>query len=120
MALSSEKMMFAVDFLRRVVNEMPARRFRYLETGTEIPAEQISAMAREDELLKILPEITREFAGKIKPEFTRCHKLSRLSQIDPLWQDIAMDPISGLSIRWIRAYDVMKNDFIYRFDAAFS
>ena len=31
-----------------------------------------------------------------------------------------MDPISGLSIRWIRAYDVMKNDFIYRFDAAFS
>lgn len=60
-----------------------------------------------------------EFAAKIKPEWTRCHKLS-----DPppsiTQYFTAYDPISGLSIRVIRHWDVMKSDFRYRFDAAFS
>ena|ERR1700688_1114940 len=104
------------EFLRRVVNELNGRKF---EQSSGTPSEQICGDAKSDEVFHILPELTREFAQMIKPEWTRCCILEQPpSPIRDYF--IATDPISGLSIRVILHWDVMKSGFRYRFDAAFS
>jgi hypothetical protein len=104
------------EFLRRVVNELNGRKF---EQSSGTPSEQICGDAKSDEVLHILPELTREFAKRIKPEWTRCYILENPpSPINDYF--IATDPHSGVSIRIVRHFDVMKGDFRYRFDAAFN
>ena len=107
------------EFLRRVVNELKGRKFEYIkEPGGRPPhAEMITAQGKADDLLYVLPEITREFAGKIKPEFSRCYELRAPGPL-PSWT--ARDPISGISIRCVRIWDVTENDMRCRFDAVFS
>ncbi len=111
-----------MEFLRRVVNELNGRRFEYLEEliSEEHPRRTfVTASVKAEDLLKVLPEITREFAGRIRPEFTRCYKL--LPPPKPFDQHFtARDPISGVSIRCFRHWDVIRNGITYRFDAAFS
>jgi hypothetical protein len=110
-----------MEFLRRVVNELKGRRFEYIEEPINEGQRRdlVSAQMKAEDFLKVLPEVTREFAGKIRPEFTRCHKLA--PPPPPLGQHYtARDPIGGVSIRCIRYWDVTHNDICYRFDAAFS
>jgi hypothetical protein len=108
----------AFEFLRRVVNELHGRQFRYYD-GVVRPHEILTAQARQNDVLKVLPKLTREFAQKIKPEFTCCQKLASPPQY--IFQHFtAHDPISGLSIRCYRQFDVREGEFLYRFDAAFS
>ena len=111
--------MLAFEFLRRVVNELEDRKFEYLEEPYRVPSEQLCADAKHHDLLYVLPELTRDFAGKIKPAFTRCHKIVAPPSLI-MQYFTALDPVSGLSIRCIRHFDVMKGEFRYRFDAAFS
>ena len=110
-----------LEFLRRVVNELNGRKFEYMEElineGEHRDFLYVSIKA--EDFLKVLPEVTREFAQKIKPEFTRCHKLAPLPA--PFEHHYtARDPISGVAIRCYRHWNVMQGDIVYRFDAAFS
>jgi hypothetical protein len=114
-ALKLETSSLAFDFLRRVVNELNGRRFEYVETG--LPREQVTATVKQPEVLHVFPEVTREFAGKIKPEWHRCHKLTAVYDLEAY---TARDPISGVSIRCISHFDVIHGEMLYRFDAAFS
>ena len=67
------------EFLRRVVNELKGRQFEYREDHFVSVAphagDVVSGQAKEEDFLKVLPEFAREFAQKIDPTFTRCHKL---------------------------------------------
>lgn len=111
-----------MEFLRRVVNELNGRRFEFIEPGDlvlpEKWTEMVSASGSAENIFHFLPECTREFAGKIKPEFTRCYQLN-----SPRWSEdrhyFARDPISGLSIRAFKHWDVMESQLMYRFDSAF-
>ena len=107
--------MLAYDFVRRVGIELKGRTFNYSE---EYPAnpERLGAILSLY-ILEVLPETAREFASKIKPEWLRCYKIP----IDPTlaWTFTALDPVRGLSIRGLKAYDPMRDRFLYRFDAAF-
>ncbi len=110
-----------MEFLRRVVNELNGRRFEYIEEPIKEGDRRdfLSVTIKAEDLLKVLPEITREFAGKIEQRFTRCHKL--LTPPAPFDQYYtARDPIGGVSIRCLRHWDVMRGSIVYRFDAAFS
>lgn len=110
-----------MEFLRRVVNELNGRRFEYTKEPINEGERRdfLSVSIKAEDFLKVLPEITREFAAKIRPEFTRCHKLHPLPK--PFEQHFtARDPISGVSIRCFRHWDVMRSGIAYRFDAAFS
>ena len=110
-----------MEFLRRVVNELNGRRFEYMKEPINEGERRdfVSATVKAEDFLKVLPEVTREFAAKIRPEFTRCHQLAPLPA--PLDQHYtARDPISGMSVRCFRAWDVMESGIVYRFDAAFS
>ena len=110
-----------MEFLRRVVNELDGRKFEYraepINEGQR--RDFISAHVKAEDFLKVLPEVTREFASRIRPEYTRCHKLQSLPP--PYDQHYtARDPISGVSVRCFRHWDVMGSEIVYRFDAAFS
>ena len=109
------------EFLRRVVNELNGRRFEYIEEPISEGQGRdfVSAYVKAEDFLKVLPEITREFAGKIRPEFTRCHKLLPLPPPFGNYYT-ARDPIGGVSIRCFRHWHVMEGGIVYRFDAAFS
>ena len=109
------------EFLRRVVNELNGRKFEYIEEPLFEGQRRdfISAQVKAGELFYVLPEITREFAVKIRPQFCHCHKLHPPSQAFE-HHFTARDPISGLSIRCLRHWDVMSGGIRYRFDAAFS
>jgi hypothetical protein len=110
-----------MEFLRRVVNELNGRRFEYMEEPINEGEGRdfVSVSIKAEDLLKVLPDVAREFAGAIRPEFTRCHKLSPLPA--PFNNHYtARDPISGVSIRCFRHWHVMIGDIVYRFDAAFS
>ena len=108
-----------MEFLRRVVNELKGRRFEYIDNPDYRPShgDLISAAAKQDEMLYCLPEMTRDFAAGIKPQCTHCYRLST-SQMLPTYT--AHDPISGISIRCVRLFDVIHSETTYRFDAAFS
>jgi hypothetical protein len=109
------------EFVRRVVNELNGRRFQYVEEpiGEGQRRDFVTAHVKAQDFLKVLPEVTREFAQKIRPEFTRCHKLQPLpAQFEQHYT--ARDPIGGISIRCFRHWDVIHSDIVYRFDAAFS
>lgn len=112
------------EFLWRVVNELSGRRFEFIETALCIPPEQagaemVSVSGYGDDILKCLPEITREFAAKIQPRLTCCYKLG-----PPRWSEdrysTSHDLSSGLCIRCFKAWDPMRSKLMYRFDAAFS
>ena len=110
-----------MEFLRRVVIELSGRTFQYVddETSRPLSSETIHAVSYADVLLHVLPEITRGFACKIRPEFTRCHKMPA-----PCYSELevyfARDPISGVSIRCFRNWDVIQSRVAILFDAAFS
>ena len=111
-----------MEFLRRVINELNGRRFEYLEeliNETQPRRDFVSAQVKANDLLHVLPEMTRKFAAEIRPEFSRCHKLLPL---EPAFGEpyTARDPISGVSIRCFCHWHVMEGDIVYRFDAAFS
>ena len=123
MALLDEKKMtlsmLAFEFLRRIVNELDGRRFSEIAANQSRPHEIVVAQAPQHDVLKVLPEMTREFAQKIKPEFTNCHTLA--APPAPIHiHCMVRDPMSGVSIRCFRHFDVMEGEFRYRFDAAFS
>ena len=103
------------EFLRRVVNELKGRRFEYID---EPCAATLTVQAKANELLHVLPEITREFAGKIPAGATRCFKVITVPNLDHQYS--ARDPFGGVSIRGVRIWDVMHGEIVYRFDAAFS
>lgn len=113
-----------LEFLRRVVIELKDRRFDFAETALCIQPEasgawMVTAHASGTDILKVLPEITRDFAAKIKPGLTCCYQLG-----PPLWSEdkyfTARDPIGGISIRCYKHWDVIHAAPMYRFDAAFS
>lgn len=110
-----------MEFLRHVVNEMNGRRFEYVEELLKENERRdfVSAVVKSNELLHVLPEMTRKFAAEIRPEFTRCHKLLPLPESFG-YHYTARDPIGGVSIRCLRHWDVMACDIVYKFDAAFS
>lgn len=115
---------FTTEFLRRVVNELNGRRFEYREeplgqNGGSERRDFVTAHIKAEDALKVLPEVTGEFAAHILPEYTRCHKLLPLP---PAYQQhyTSRDPISGVSIRCFRHWDVTRSEMLYRFDAAFS
>jgi len=110
----------AMEFLRRVVNELGDRKFEYCEEPwTEGAREFLTVVIKVQDFLKVLPDVTREFAARIKPEFTRCHPLAPPPRpFDHYYT--ARDKIRGLSIRCLRHWDVTQRDFVYRFDAALS
>jgi hypothetical protein len=110
--------MLVSEFTRRVVIELNGRRFEYSEDISR-KAEHLCADSNLEDVLKVLPEVTREFASRIKPEWCRCHKLSPPPEFINL-TFTSLDPISGLSIRGIKHFNPMKSRFCYRFDAAFS
>ena len=108
----------ATEFLRRVVNELKGRTF----TTSEPPPQSggaIIAKAKAAEVLHVLPEIVREFASQIEPAWTRCYRLNPtpVSEGKPY---IAHDPISGVSIRCFKYWDVSEYGMTFRFEAAFS
>ena len=113
-----------MEFLRRVVNELKGRRFDFCETALCVQPEgnygnMVSACGNAEDILKYLPEITREFAAKIKPEFTRCYQLGPPFHGEDKYFT-ARDPLGGLSIRCFKHWDVIHSKLMYRFDAAFS
>jgi len=111
-----------LEFLRRVVNELKGRQFEYREDHFVTPAPHrgdiVSAQTKQEDFLKVLPEITRQYAEKIKPEFTRCHKLQATYEHPRNFT--ASDPISGVSIRCTLIWNAIHSEMSYRFDAAFS
>lgn len=112
-----------MEFLRRVVNELNGRRFEFIETALCVQpegyAEMLSASGNVEDILHYLPELTREFAGKIKPAFTRCYGLDAPACSEGRYYT-ARDPIGGVSIRGFKLFDPMRGKLMYRFDAAFS
>ena len=109
------------EFLRRVVIELKGRQFEYIQVPINEGERRdfLSVSVPAEDFLKVLPEITCEFASKIRSEFTRCHQLLPLPKAYE--QHYTMrDPISGVSIRCFRCWDVRRSDIVYRFDAAFS
>lgn len=111
-----------MEFLRRVVNELNGRRFEYTEEMMREGDHRdfVSAQVKADDLLHVLPEVTRKFAAEIRQEFLRCHNLLPPPGAFGQSHYTARDPISGVSIRGLRHWHVMLGDVVYRFDAAFS
>ena len=110
----------SMEFLHRVVNELKGRRFEYREEPINEGqrGDFVSANIKAQDFFKVLPDVSREFAAKIEPRFTRCHQLAPLPvHFDPY---TSRDPIGGMSIRCVLQWDVIRSEMIYRFDAAFS
>jgi hypothetical protein len=108
------------EFLRLVVNETRERRFELRkEVAMQLGRnEMISGNGKEIDILKVMPEMAREFAGRITKEFRACYELKPHPQTENCY--VATDPISGLSIRLTSAWDPMHLEFLLRFDALFS
>jgi hypothetical protein len=108
------------EFLRRVVIELKGRTFADRDELRSLPpsGDRVSGVVKADELLHVLPEITREFAAKIKPQWIYCYKLVFSAQFQHQYE--SHDPISGMRIRSTRYFDVIHGDILYRFDAAFN
>jgi len=111
--ITKEMRELSFEFLRRVVNELKGRCFEFY--ASPLNGETIIAAARPDVILHVLPEMAREFAEQIKPEWTRCHKRNSLPQ-----EFTAHDLRSGLQLRCMRHFDLNQNEILLRFDAGFS
>ena len=107
-----------MEFLRRVVIELKGRHFDFIKTPEGNYGDIVSVTGGATDILKCLPELTRDFARKIKPEFTRCYGLAKPQQVQLYYT--ARDPISGVSIRCIGYWDVIHSENWLRFDANFS
>lgn len=110
-----------MEFLRLVVNELGERRFEYIDEPIKEGerCEFISVIMKAEIIEKKLPEITREFANAIRPEFSRCYRLAALPKTFEQ-QYTARDPLFGVAIRCFRHWHVMEGEILYRFDAVFS
>lgn len=109
------------EFLRLLALELKDRQFTTAlgELRTSPPnGEIISATGIQSDVLMILPELARDFAARIKPQYTHCYKLAHHPAIPQSFT--ASEPISGLSIRCVRVFAAIHRDFVYRFDAGFS
>jgi hypothetical protein len=111
--------MLTMEFLRLVVNQLKGRKFEH-SPMLNLPPERIMAVANATDVLKKLPDMTREFAEKIKPEWIRCHELPELGNIVQGYQYTSRDLESGLSIRCLRIFDPLYGEMVYRFDSCFS
>ena len=108
--------MLVFEFMRLVIRELKGRTFEYVEVFPE-NTDGLVAAAKSEDVLKVLPDIAREFASRIKPEWTRCYKMPTPPEFITF---TGHDPFSGLSIRGMRHFDVMVGEMRYRFDARFN
>lgn len=104
------------EFLRQLVNALPkGRTFKRLpETSELIRTPMLTSGPVYDLSLEKIEEYAKDVASRITPEHSACRELPL-----PQCVDIAercVDPRSGLSVRYLQAFDLTEGVRISRFD----